>query len=1091
MNYLRVWGCRAVVRLRDPKLKTLCERGTECIFVGYVKHSKDFRFYVIEPNDSVAINSIIESSDDIFDENRFSSIPRPSQRSLVKGTKDSGGSVVPEKVIEEDDPKTFDEAMKSQDVAFWKEAINDEMDSISGIDYFDTYAPVARISTIRLLIAMTSIHNLIIHQMDVKTTFLNVDLDEEIYMNQPQGFIMPGNKNKVDLTKEFLLSKFSMKDMGEANVIFDIRIKHESNGIAISQSLYIEKVLKKFNYFDCTPVSTPMDTSEKLMPNNGQAVSQLEYSRVIGCLMYAMTCTRPDIAFAVGKLSRYTSNPGTQHWEAIQRVLKYLKKTMDYRLTYIMVILQCWKVTLMQAGSATLMCFKSFKFIKQELPVNRWKCTVLCSWMSDDTGEEDIKSLLSSFNDTIEDIKGSDGLTFKAGRHVSSDPAQGKTNGKTTDDELMIDSTTRPVSYVSALNTKTRTKKVNFRELQPQESVEDVDLKIPKASVEEVSGRVGNTLYGYFIRKRLAFPIVENYVWNAWSKFGILKVMMNTKGFFFFKFSTKKELEDELEAGPWMIRNTLIILNAWTPRTTLMKEDLTKVPVWVKLHDVPIVAYTADGLSLIATKIGTLKMLDSYTCTMYEESWGRNSYARAMIELNSEKELVNNLVVAIPLLEEEGYTKETIRVEYEWLPPRCTACKTFGHMTDQCPKNTAEKTIVNVADDGFRQVGNRHGKNIAANAKKVDEANATQKVNKNEASTSKAESEDECEHVYDETGTFMKPNKESGNSEGAGTPVKEALMGDFNASLNLEDCHSGSSKISISMRKFKECVSEIEVQDVNCSGLHYTWNQKPKGEEGILKKIDCVICNLKFMDEFMGTYAIFQPYRISDHSLAVLKIPKMSKSKPKPFKFTNFLVYKLRFSEVVKREWEKRVDGNKMFQIVSKLKSLKSPFRKFLKDQGNLHLRVECLRTELYEAQKDLDCDLSNSILCEEEAIYLKAFNQAVLDEERFLKQKVKIEWLAVGDSNSSYFHKSVKSRVQRNRIEVVRIWTILSTKHLPSDVGDQMVCLITNDEIKKVMSFISDNRTPGPDGYSSAFFKKGWDIIGNDVCDAVREFFY
>ncbi|GKD60502.1 zinc finger, CCHC-type containing protein, partial [Tanacetum coccineum] len=178
--------------------------------------------------------------------------------------------------------------MKSQDVAFWKEAINDDIDSIMGnntwvlsdlppgykqksrIDYFDTYALVARTSTIRLLIAMASIHNLIIHQMDVKTTFLNGDLDEE--------------------------------DMGEADVILSIRINHESNRITISQSHYIEKVLKKFNYFDCTLVSTPMDTSEKLMPNNDQAVSQLEYFRVIGCLMYAITCTRPDIAFAVGNL---------------------------------------------------------------------------------------------------------------------------------------------------------------------------------------------------------------------------------------------------------------------------------------------------------------------------------------------------------------------------------------------------------------------------------------------------------------------------------------------------------------------------------------------------------------------------------------------------------------------------------------------------------------------------------------------------------------------------------------------------------------------------------------------------------------------
>ncbi|GJR78682.1 zinc finger, CCHC-type containing protein [Tanacetum coccineum] len=280
---------RAVVRLPDPKLKTLGERGIECIFVGYAEHSKAFKFYDIEPNESVSINSIIESRDAIFDENRFSSVSRPSL-SIPKGTKDIGGSVI----LEENDPKTFDEAMKSQDVSFWKEAINDEMDSImgnntwvlvdlppgckplgckwifkrklkvdetikkfkarlviqgfkqkSGIDYFDTYAPVARISTIRLLIAISSIHNLIIHQMDVKTAFLNGDLDEEV--------LYEGH--------------------GEADIIL---------------------------------VSTPMDTSEMLMPNNGQAVSQLDYSRVIGCLMYAMTCTRPDIAFAMGKLSRLT-----------------------------------------------------------------------------------------------------------------------------------------------------------------------------------------------------------------------------------------------------------------------------------------------------------------------------------------------------------------------------------------------------------------------------------------------------------------------------------------------------------------------------------------------------------------------------------------------------------------------------------------------------------------------------------------------------------------------------------------------------------------------------------------------------------------
>ncbi|GJR21349.1 zinc finger, CCHC-type containing protein [Tanacetum coccineum] len=387
---------------------------------------KGFGFMSLEPNVSVSINSIIESKDAIFsDENIFSLVPRLSL-SIPYGIEDIGCSIVPEEVTEEVVQQPEPELRKSkrnrtskdfgpdfqlyliegtrdEDVAFLKEAINDEMDSImgnntwvladlplgckpigckwifkrklkldgtiekfkarlviqgfkqkSGINYFDTYALVARISTIRLLIVMTSINNLIIHQMDVKTAFLNGDLDEEVYMNQPQGFIMHGNENKVcklvkslyglkqepkqwhqkfdevvlsngyllnqadkyvdnkfdeigkgviiclyvndmlifgtdqvqvDLTKEFLSSRFSMKDMGEADVILGIRIKHESNGISISQSHYIKK-----------------------------------YSSVIGCLMYAMSGTRHDIAFAVGKLSRYTSNPGTQYWQAIQRI---------------------------------------------------------------------------------------------------------------------------------------------------------------------------------------------------------------------------------------------------------------------------------------------------------------------------------------------------------------------------------------------------------------------------------------------------------------------------------------------------------------------------------------------------------------------------------------------------------------------------------------------------------------------------------------------------------------------------------------------------------------------------------------------------
>ncbi|GKB93485.1 hypothetical protein Tco_0979622 [Tanacetum coccineum] len=109
--------------------------------------------------------------------------------------------------------------------------------------------------------------------------------------------------------------------MGETDVILGIKIKRENKWIVITQSHYIEKILKKFNREDCSPVSTPMDPVEKLKPNTGKPVDQLEYSRAIGCLMYAMTSTRPDIAYAVGRLGRFTSNPSRQHWQAITRCL--------------------------------------------------------------------------------------------------------------------------------------------------------------------------------------------------------------------------------------------------------------------------------------------------------------------------------------------------------------------------------------------------------------------------------------------------------------------------------------------------------------------------------------------------------------------------------------------------------------------------------------------------------------------------------------------------------------------------------------------------------------------------------------------------
>ncbi|GJX73513.1 retrovirus-related pol polyprotein from transposon TNT 1-94 [Tanacetum coccineum] len=315
----------------------------------------------------------------------------------------------------ENEPTSYREAVTSSEGHQWKEAIKSEIDSIlqnhtwelvdlspGCLDYFDTYSPVTRITSIRMVLAIAALRNLEVHQMDVKTAFLNGDLEEEIYMNQPEGFIAPGQESKVcrlvkslyglkqapkqwhqkfdhtmlesgfkinecdkcvyvkdtssgyvilclyvdDMltigsndkmiksTKDMLKSKFVMKDMGLADVILGIKIIRTHNGLVLSQAHYVDKILNTYNAGNSGLARTPIDTNMHLSKNRGVGVAQLEYSRIIGMLMYLMTGTRPYLAYDVSRLSRYTSNPSDAHWKAITRLLHYLRYSRDYGLYY-------------------------------------------------------------------------------------------------------------------------------------------------------------------------------------------------------------------------------------------------------------------------------------------------------------------------------------------------------------------------------------------------------------------------------------------------------------------------------------------------------------------------------------------------------------------------------------------------------------------------------------------------------------------------------------------------------------------------------------------------------------------------------------
>jgi hypothetical protein len=281
-----------------------------------------------------------------------------------------------------------------------------------GIDFDEIFSPVVKLSSIRIALGLVANMNLELEQLDVKTAFLHGDLNEEIYMEQPEGFEENGKEHLVCKLKKslyglkqaprqwykkfdtFMLNQnfertnadhcvyvrnfdknnfiilllyvddmlvigqdsklinklklelsnsFDMKDLGPARNILGMQIirDRKCGKLWLSQEKYIERVLLRFNMQNAKPVNTPLATHFKLSKRHCPTTTQekeemslIPYSSAIGSLMYAMVSTRLDIAHAVGVVSRYLSNPGKPHWDAVKWILRYLRGTSTLCLCF-------------------------------------------------------------------------------------------------------------------------------------------------------------------------------------------------------------------------------------------------------------------------------------------------------------------------------------------------------------------------------------------------------------------------------------------------------------------------------------------------------------------------------------------------------------------------------------------------------------------------------------------------------------------------------------------------------------------------------------------------------------------------------------
>lgn len=140
----------------------------------------------------------------------------------------------------------------------------------------------------------------------------------------------------ISFVKSKLTNLFSMKDVGEARYCIGLKISRKGEEISLDQSLYTKKILQRFGMADCKPVNTPCDASVKLIPakNDNDILKGIPYHEAVGCLLYLSQSTRPDITYAVNTLSRFNNKPTKEHWIALKRVMRYLKGTVDIKLTF-------------------------------------------------------------------------------------------------------------------------------------------------------------------------------------------------------------------------------------------------------------------------------------------------------------------------------------------------------------------------------------------------------------------------------------------------------------------------------------------------------------------------------------------------------------------------------------------------------------------------------------------------------------------------------------------------------------------------------------------------------------------------------------
>ncbi|KAL9232282.1 hypothetical protein vseg_007409 [Gypsophila vaccaria] len=327
------------------------------------------------------------------------------------------------------------------------------------------------------------------------------------------------------------------------------------------------------------------------------------------------------------------------------------------------------------------------------------------------------------------------------------------------------------------------------------------------------------------------------------------------------------------------------------------------------------------------------------------------------------------------------------------------------------------------------------------------------------------------------------------------------------------------------MEPFKSCVEDCGVFDIASVGSLFTWNNKQKPESRIYSRIDRFLINKAWSNSMPESFAHFMPEGLCDHTPCIVSQSKQVQRK-RIFKYFSMWGSSNKFLPLLHHHWDKQILGTSMFKLVKNMKMLKPVLKDLNKDTYNdIEVRTEVVELKVKAMQEELGKDPTNKVLMEEEYNKLHELKNLMEARASFLAQKSKMKWIEGGDTNSAFFHGIIKGRRDANSVYMIedrhgQVWdspegikgTFLDFYHQlvgkrqdtskvhkkiidhgPKCTEELNACLlahVTGIEIKYIILSIPDIKSPGPDGFTSKFFKDASPVIGEDVIAAVQDFF-